>query len=73
MLKVPENMGVKVMGREMMYKSVAQTVLLYGSKSWLITEAIMNVLEVFHHRIARSIVGKTTRRIREEGWESPPT
>ena len=31
----------------------------------------MKVLEVFHHRIARKITGKTDRRIGEEGWESP--
>ena len=31
-----------------------------------------NLLEEFHHRIDRSIAGKTARRVGEEGWEYPP-
>ena len=52
----------------MMYTPVVQTVLLYGRDSWVITEAIMKVLEVFNHRIARRIKGKTYRSVGEYGW-----
>ena len=46
--------------------------LLYGSESWVVTDAMMKVLEGFHHRIDRRITGKTARCVREEGWEWPP-
>ena len=35
----------------MMYKVVVQTVILYGSMSWVLTEAILEVLEGFHHKV----------------------
>ena len=31
--------------------------LLYGRDSWLVTEAILNVMEGFHHWVARRIAG----------------
>ena len=33
----------------MMYKLVAQTVLIYVSKSWVVTGAMLKILEGFHH------------------------
>ena len=36
----------------MMYKSVVQMVLIYGSDSLLMMDAILKVLEGFHHRVA---------------------
>ena len=42
---------------EMVYKVVVQMVLLYGSDSWVVTEAMLNVLEGFHHRVAQKIAG----------------
>ena len=49
-----------------------QAVLLYRSDIWVITESMMKVLEVFHHRISRRIAGKTAHHVRLDGWESPP-
>lgn len=43
----------KVMGYY--YKAVCQAVLLYGCETWVITQAICNKLESFHHRVARQI------------------
>ena len=40
MEKVLVNMGATVEEWAMMYKAVAQTVLLYGSKSWVVMEAM---------------------------------
>ena len=70
--RVMEKAGTTVQARAMIYKAVVQTVLLYGSKSWMITGAMMKVLEAFCHEISRKITGKTDRRVREEGWECPP-
>ena len=36
--------------RGMLYKAVSQTVILYGSDSWLVTGAMLKVLNGFHHR-----------------------
>ena len=46
----------------MMYKTVVQVVLLYGSEIWVVMEATMTVLECFHYSIARRIMGMTARR-----------
>ena len=57
-LRVLDNMGSTVRARERIFKLVVQMVLVYGSKSWVITDAIMKVLEGIHHRIVRKIIGK---------------
>ena len=46
----------------MMYKVVVKAVLLYGGEIWVVTYAMMNVLEGFHHRIARQITGVVVHR-----------
>ena len=33
----------------MIYKAVFQTVLLYGTNSWVVVKAMLKVLEGFHH------------------------
>ena len=50
--KLLMNMGSKVRAWEIMYKVVVQTVLIYGSGSWVVTDVILKLLEVFHHRVA---------------------
>ena len=39
----------------MMYKAVYQSVLLYGSDSWVVTGEMLKFLEGFHHQVARRI------------------
>ena len=56
-LKVLVRMGVMVRSRAIMYKVVVNMVLLYRSESWVVTDAIIKVLEGFHHRIYWRIVG----------------
>ena len=55
--RVLEKTGETVQDRGMMYKSVDQLALLYGSKSWVVVWAMINVLEGFHHRVNRCIMG----------------
>ena len=50
--KVLMNMGATVRAWAMMYKSVVETVLIYGSDIWVLMDAIPKVLEGFHHRVA---------------------
>ena len=51
--------GAMVRDRGMIYKAVAQSVLMYGSLSWVVTGEMLKVLEGFHHQVARRITGMT--------------
>ena len=64
--------GATVRERGMMYKAVAQSVFLCGSKSWVVMGDILKVLEVFHHRAVRRITGMTAKRGVGGKWEYPP-
>ena len=52
-----ERTGATVQARGEMYKAVAQSVLLYGSKSWAVNGEILKVPTAFDHRVARRITG----------------
>ena len=53
------------------YKVVVQTVLLYGSESWVISKRQLRVLESFHRRVARYLCRRHTRRREDGTWEYP--
>ena len=55
----------------MFYKAIVHSVLLYGRDIWLMMRAMLNVLEVFHHRSARHIVGMMVQRTASGEWEWP--
>ena len=58
--------------RGVMYKEVAQSVLLYGSESWVVTGAVLRVLEGFHHFESMRITGMAGKRVTDREWEYPP-
>jgi hypothetical protein len=45
------------------YKATIQTVLLYGSETWVINDEILHLLLSFHHSIARRLTGRFPRPI----------
>ena len=53
------NTGSTVPAQGMVYKEVAHSLLLYGSESWVMMGEMLKVLEGFHHRVARQIMGMT--------------
>ena len=55
-----------------MYKALAQSVILYGSESWVVTGDMLKVLKVFHHYVARRIIGMTDTLRSGREWEYPP-
>ena len=61
-----------VKAREMMHKAVVKMVLLYGCEGWVMTDAMMLVLEGFHHRMAWRLAVLTEIRGDEGGWEWSP-
>ena len=70
--KVPTKAVSTVRARGMFYKVLFQMMFLYGSEIWMLTGVILTVLESFHNRMARRIVGKTYRHAGDGGWECPP-
>ena len=60
--KVLGNTGAPIKAYAMMFKEVVQAVILYGRKIWVVTDEMMMVLEVSHHRTARQIVGMIERK-----------
>ena len=55
--------------RGMIYKAVDQAVLLYVSESWVVTGAMLKLLEGFHQWAARRITWTTETREAGGEWE----
>ena len=49
--------GEMVRAWGIMYKAMAQLVRLYASEIWVVTVEMVKVLEGFHHRSSRQIMG----------------
>ena len=57
------------------YKAVVQSVLLYGSETWVLDKAKLQALSGFHNRVARRLSGRMPRFRPGPGagtWEYPP-
>ena len=63
--------GPTVRERSMLYKGVVHLVLLCWSKSWVVTAAMLKVIEELHHRVARRITGMMARHKTSGEWECP--
>ena len=59
--KILAKTGTTVWAHGILYKVVAQPVLLYGSNILVMMGAMLKVLEVFHHRAAWMIEGMMDR------------
>ena len=70
--KVLTNTRAMVWDRGIIYKVVAQAVLLYGINSWVVMTEMLKVLEGFHHWSARRIAGITGQRTEDGDKEYPP-
>jgi hypothetical protein len=58
----------------MFYKATIQTVLLYGSETWVVTDEILQMLTSFHHSVARRLTGRYPRPISntdDDDWIYP--
>ena len=54
------------------YLVVVQSVLLYGSETWVLIPRMDRVLGGFHHRVARRLTGWQPWKGRGGGWVYPP-
>jgi hypothetical protein len=50
------------------YKAIVQSVLLYGSESWVLTLAMEKQLQGFHRRCAQYITGQNIRQNKDGTW-----
>ena len=60
--------GAHVKAWAMLYKALFHAVLMYGCERWVMIDAIMTVLERFHHRVDQRLAGLTARRENGGKW-----
>ena len=53
------------------YKAIVQSVLLYGSESWVMTLSMEKQLQSFHRRCALYITGQHIRQNDDGTWTHP--
>jgi hypothetical protein len=56
----------------MFYKAIAQAVLLYACKTWVIPDSMLKPIQGFHHRVARRISKKQPYKSHGQ-WVYPPS
>ena len=54
------------------YRAIVETVLLYGSETWAITQPMLNTLNGFHKQCLWRLVGRQPRLDGDENWYIPP-
>jgi hypothetical protein len=53
------------------YKAIIQTVLLYGSESWILTGRMIGRLRSFHCRVAQYIAGRHIKELQDGTYYCP--
>ena len=57
-----------VRSRGVIYKALAQSVILYGSEIWVVMGVVLKVLSGIHHREARRITWMTAKLVADGYW-----
>ena len=78
-MEVAEEVGVDITDPDMVgiicadvrhiFKVVFQSILLFGSKIWVVTPRIGRMLVRFHTRVSLHITGKQPQRWTDGRWE----
>ena len=68
-MRVFTKIGATMREHGIIYNSVKQILLMYGSKSWVVLGDMLKVLEGFHHQAARWITGMTAKYVVDGEWE----
>ena len=55
----------------MFYKATVQSVLLFGSETWVLSPAMIQRLEGFHVKAARRMTGLLPKKTAESSWKFP--
>ena len=57
----------------MFYKALVQSIILFGSETWVVINPMITDLELFHHRATRWISGKIPYYLHKtDKWIYPP-
>jgi hypothetical protein len=70
-VRVLDKEGASPRAKGFFYKTIVQSVLLYGCETWTVTGSMLRVLSSFHHRVARRITDMMPRKTNGE-WHYPP-
>ena len=54
------------------YKLVAQAVIMFGLETWIINPRIIRILRFFHHQVTRRLKGKQSYRGVDRICRYPP-
>ena len=54
------------------YKVLAQSVLIFGAETWVLTQRMEKALDRFQSRVARRLTGNQLRRRTDGVWEYRP-
>ena len=54
------------------YKAVSQSMLLFGSETWVLTLRVERALDSFQHRVAQRITARKPRIQGGGSWDYPP-
>ena len=54
------------------YVAVLNVLILFGSKTWVMTPRLDKALKGFHHRAVRRMAGMVPKRQQDVTWVYPP-
>jgi hypothetical protein len=52
-------------------QTTIQSILLYGAETWTINKHMVNILNTFHKKCARFIIGKHIKMLEDGTWNYP--
>ena len=70
--KVVTNTGETAREWGIVYKKIVQSMLLYGSKSWVAMGDMLKLLDLFYHRADRRIAVIMAQNMTSGEWEWTP-
>jgi hypothetical protein len=71
--RVLRSEGMKPRAMGYFYKAIVQAVLLYGSETWVVSDAHLRQFRSFHSKVGRHLTGRHIRPLEDGSWFCPPT
>jgi hypothetical protein len=71
--RVLRSEGMKPRAMGYFYKAIVQSVLLYSSETWVVSDTHLRQFRSFHSRVGRHLTGRHIRPLEDGSWFCPPT
>jgi hypothetical protein len=71
--RVLRSEGIKTRAMWYFYKAIVQAILLYGSETWVVSDAHLRQFRSFHSGVGRHLTGRHIRPLEDGSWFCPPT